>query len=121
VRSGPPSERYDLEFDSIGGGETMCGVGISAATDGSNETRRTELAEAEIGRLLDQTRLAELMRVDLRLPRIPPNSLVGRPEAIRLLLAHRQERRCHVYDPQSRVCAGLKRSATARPSRTSAA
>lgn len=79
VRGGMPSERYDLELESRGSGETTCSLG-TPTREGRKETQRMQLAEDEVIRLLDQMRLADLVKGDLPQPRIPPDSLVGRLE-----------------------------------------
>ncbi|MFD4421459.1 hypothetical protein ACFWN7_08140 [Agromyces sp. NPDC058484] len=79
VRGGMPSERYDLQLEFRGSGETTCALGMPAR-ERRKETQQMQLAEDEVVRLLDRMRIADLVRADLPQPRIPPDSLVGRLE-----------------------------------------
>jgi hypothetical protein len=79
VRGGMPEQAYELRFETYGTGEVTCGV-MTPEMRQQMRTERTKLSEREAADLLDRMSVAELVRVDVPMPRIPPDSLVGRLE-----------------------------------------
>jgi hypothetical protein len=77
ISGGLPADRYELRFESRGTGEVSCGL-ATGATRGPLQMHPARLADDEFGDLLQRMRLADLVQADLPMPRIPPDSLVGR-------------------------------------------
>jgi hypothetical protein len=78
VGGGMPEEPYELRFESYGSGELSCGLVTPQARQMRLE--RASLSEKEASDLLGRMNLIELVRAEPPMPRIPPDSLVGRLE-----------------------------------------
>jgi hypothetical protein len=79
VSGGMPDERYDLRFVARGDGEVACGLD-SGTTPAALGMQSKRLSVQEMAGLIDRMRLADLLETDVSMPRIPPDSLVGRIE-----------------------------------------
>ena len=78
VAGGMPEEPYELRFESYGNGELSCGLVTPQARQMRME--RASLSEREASDLLGRMNLTELVKAESPMPRIPPDSLVGRLE-----------------------------------------
>lgn len=79
VKGGMPQQAYELRFETYGTGEVTCGL-MAPETRRQMRTQQAKFSEGEAAALLDRMSVAELVRVHVPMPRIPPDSLVGRLE-----------------------------------------
>lgn len=75
IGGGLPEDRYALRFESRGASDVKCGLATPGAR-GRMQLQALQFSDDEAADV--RRRLTELLKADLPVPRIPPDSLVGR-------------------------------------------
>lgn len=109
VEGGVREERYEFRFDASGGGEVECGL-ICAMSKRDHAPKASKITAAEFAKLLKSVDIDRLAEAAKAVPRIPPDSLIGRlqvtdgqQEVTIIFMADPEQAKTAGYEPPPEV------------------
>jgi hypothetical protein len=104
VEGGQHEERYEFRFDASGGGEVECGL-TCALSKRDLAPATSKITATDFAKLLKSVDIAKLAEAAKAVPRIPPDSLVGR---LQVTDGRQQVTVIFMADPEQAKAAGYE-------------